>query len=243
MNQREVFIANTKDQCRYKVVTDAATLGELQDVLTRNEGVFKKVGNDWVENTTPVDFSGMSFTEGTTKLTCVDRSSAIPEYGTRQGQLCPPVFLLTNTTKQISSGAVTVKDRSRKEAYAVIKEIGKAAQDDIKEIYGKNYTMVKTEDLWNWIDDNSEELPAEALEEVREELSKKVASKTTQAKAVHGDLVEVMYLGVKYMVNHNLITFDDAAALGDLVSELAARRKEEQLRITDKDIDDIIANL
>ena len=250
MNQREVFIANTKDQCRYKVVTDAATLGELQDVLTRNEGVFKKVGNDWVENTTPVDFNGMSFTEGTTKLTCVDRSSAIPEYGTRQGQLCPPVFLLTNTTKQISSGATD--GRSRKDAYAYIKDWGTEVMDRIKAEYGRNYTQVPTDDLWAVIDSLMIRVKAGGTIEVgtaEEHAAKIKAESKPEFKlpdvktAPHPEAVEWYYMGIKAMIKSGLLYVDDVAVIADLTVELYKRLKEEQPKITDKDIDDIIANL
>ena len=52
-----------------------------------------------------------------------------------------------------------------------------------------------------------------------------------------------MYLGVKYLVNHNILFAEDTCILGDLTIELAARTKETQPKITDSDVDDMIANL
>ena len=35
MEKREILVANNRDQSKYRIVTDATTLGELQDVITR----------------------------------------------------------------------------------------------------------------------------------------------------------------------------------------------------------------
>lgn len=239
MQNREVFIASTKDQCRYKVVTDAATLGELQNVLTRNEGVLKKVGNEWVPNTTPVDFSGMSFTEGTTKLTCVDRSSAIPEYGTRQGQLCPPVFLLTNTTKQIKSGAY-----DRKTLYQKVKEYH--LEEIIKEQCGTNFTRVSNTELAAWVASAESHQPAAPVEEsiVEPETPQTCSKPLPDIKtAPHPETVEWFYAGIKSMVRSGLMYAEDVAVVADLTTEFYHRLIEERPKLSDKDIDDIIDSL
>lgn len=238
MQNREVFIASTKDQRRYKVVTNAATLGELQDVLIRNEGVLRKEGNQWVPNTTPIDFSGMSFTEGTTKLTCVDRSSAIPEYGTRQGQLCPPVFLLTNTNKQIKSGAY-----SRKELYQKVKEYHLA--DLIKEQCGNNFTRVSNDELASWVATAESHATTDAPEAIAEApVAEKPATVLPDIKtAPHPEAVEWYYMGLKAMVKSGLLYMDDIAVIADLATEYYKRLKEESPKLSDKDIDDIIDSL
>ena len=243
MQNREVFIASTKDQCRYKVVTDAATLGELQDVLTRNEGVLKKVGNQWVPNTTPVDFSGMSFTEGTTKLTCVDRSSAIPEYGTRQGQLCPPVFLLTNTNKQIKSGTY-----SRKELYQKVKEYH--LEEIIKEQCGTNFTRVSNTELAAWVASaESHQIGGIPENPVVESTAEPEAPQTYSKPlpdiktAPHPEAVEWQYAGIKYMVKTGMLYAEDVAVIADLTTALYHRLVEERPKLSDKDIDDIIDSL
>ena len=66
MERREILIANNRDQSKYRIVTDATTLGELQDAIARNEGVYKMVGQSWVSNPTPINISGLTFTEGIT---------------------------------------------------------------------------------------------------------------------------------------------------------------------------------
>lgn len=46
------------------------------------------------------------------------------------------------------------EDRSRKEAYLIIKDLG--FEKDIKEVFGKDYTKVSNENLWKFIDANTE---------------------------------------------------------------------------------------
>jgi hypothetical protein len=45
------------------------------------------------------------------------------------------------------------------------------------------------------------------------------------------------------MVKSHLLYMDDIAVIADLTSELYKRLKEEQPKISDRDIDEIIANL
>ena len=241
MEIRQIAIANTKTQRRYTINTSATTLGELQDEMTAQG----------------IDFTGMTFTEGISKTQLLNRESLLPTNVMYKGQPTNNlVMLLTNTTKQISSGCVEVADRSRKSAYAVIKMMGTEAMDEIKNTYGKNYTLCKTEDLWNYIDENSEEFDEQSLEEedtIEEAFNKNIAQerdfqpepkkKPTANVTPHADLVEVLYLGIKTLVKHGVIYPEDAAALGDLTSELAARLKETAPKISDDDIDAMIADI
>lgn len=133
MENREILIANTKTQKRNKIVTDATTLRELKVALT-NAGI---------------DYSGMTFTEGISKIQLLDDNSPLPQNVMYKGQETNNlVILLTNTKKNIASG-----EGSRAEAYAVIKENG--LQEAIKEEFGTNYTLVKTESLWEFINNNT----------------------------------------------------------------------------------------
>lgn len=223
MNVRTILIANNKTQRRYNIETAATTLGELKAQM-REQGI---------------DYDGMTFTEGITKTQMVDDSSVLPTNVMYKGAPTNNlVMLLTNPNKQIASGAM-----DRKDAYRLVKEMN--LQDAIAEGEGTNYTRVKTDVLEEYININRNNIPQETLEEVREEIAQEFSTKKVKAAktAPHADLVELMYLGVKYLVNHNILFAEDACVLGDLTTELAARTKEAQPKITDSDVDDMIANL
>ena len=121
MDIREILIANTKTQKRYKVNTDATTLGELKAALD-------------AEN---IDDEGMTFTEGISKTQLTSNDSQLPTNVMYKGQPTNNlVMLLTNTTKNISSGAL-----SRKEIYSIIREHN--LSNDLKDNFG-NWTIITT---------------------------------------------------------------------------------------------------
>lgn len=123
--EREILIANTKTQKRSKVTTSATTLGELKADL-RAAGI---------------DYSGMTFTEGISKTQLLDDATQLPQNVMYKGQPTNNlVILLTNTKKNIASGAM-----SRKEVYQAIKDNN--LQDAVKEEFGRNFTQVPTSDL------------------------------------------------------------------------------------------------
>ena len=221
---RTIQIANTKTQRRYSIETEATTLGELQDEMTR-------MG---------IDFTGMTFTEGISKTQLLGRESLLPTNVMYKGQPTNNlVMLLTNTTKQISSGCC---DRSRKSAYAIIKEMGQDAMDEIKEDYGRNYTQVPTNDLWDYIDENYDTggiIEPDAPEENPAPAAQKPAVKT----APHANTVNWLYDGIKTMVKENLLFTEDVAVIADLTTELAAILKESEVKVSDDDIDNMIASL
>lgn len=227
MEVRTIAIANTKTQRRYQINTAATTLGELQDEMTAQG----------------IDFTGMTFTEGISKTQLLNRESLLPTNVMYKGQPTNNlVMLLTNTTKQISSGAM-----DRKEAYRLVKEMN--LQDVISEGEGLNWTRCKTDVLEEYINDNGGfDAPVnEDIEAIRDELSELVK---TEAPAIpnvktapHTDLVELIYLGVKYLTKtHNMVA-DDVAVIADLTTDLYKRLKESEPKISDDDIDDMIANI
>lgn len=123
--EREILIANTKTQKRSKVTTSATTLGELKADL-RAAGI---------------DYNGMTFTEGISKTQLLDDATQLPQNVMYKGQPTNNlVILLTNTKKNIASGAM-----SRKEVYQAIKDNN--LQDAVKEEFGRNFTQVPTSDL------------------------------------------------------------------------------------------------
>ena len=221
MKIRQIQIANTKTQSRYILNTAATTLGELQDEMSAQG----------------IDFTGMTFTEGLSKTQLLNRDSLLPTNVMFKGQPTNDlVMLLTNTTKQISSGAI-----DRKEAYRLVKEMG--LQEAINEGEGINWTRCKTEVLETWIN-SAANGPEEEMPEVIEEPATKPETKVPNVKtAPHPEAVEWYYMGLKAMVKSNLLYMDDIAVIADLTSELYKRLKEEQPKISNKDIDEMIANL
>lgn len=125
METRKITIVSTKNQSKKVIMSSATTLAELKSDLRQND----------------IDYEGMTFFEGTSKVELKNDASVLPHdvpwKGTVTNEL---VFMLTNTNKKIKSGAM-----SRMEAYAEIKIRG--LQDACLKKFGKNFTMCKTVDL------------------------------------------------------------------------------------------------
>ena len=125
METRKITIVSTKNQSKKVIMSSATTLAELKSDLRANG----------------IDYGGMTFFEGTSKVELKNDASVLPHdvpwKGTVTNEL---VFMLTNTNKKIRSGAM-----SRMEAYAEIKRMG--LQDACLKKFGKNFTMCKTTDL------------------------------------------------------------------------------------------------
>ena len=140
METRKITIVSTKSQSKKVIMSSATTLAELKSDLRQNG----------------IDYEGMSFFEGTSKVELKNDASVLPHdvpwKGTVTNEL---VFMLTNTNKKIRSGAM-----SRMEAYAEIKRMG--LQDACLKKFGKNFTMCKTVDLIALVQSNSAAKPAPA---------------------------------------------------------------------------------
>ena len=259
MEKREILVANNRDQSKYRIVTDATTLGELQDAIARNEGVYKMVGQSWISNPSPIDISGLTFTEGITKTQLLQRDSALPTNVQFKGQTTNNlVMLLTNTTKQIRSGAYPI---NRKDFGAYIKKnnLGEA----IKQEFGDNWTRVSTDKLLNFFANTAEKNTAsnkDAINEVREELKDQEKVKEVVNTAVpeegesvkklpdvksapHAATVEWFYDGIKKMTSDNLLYAEDVVVLADLITELALRMKESEPKISASDMDDMMESI
>lgn len=251
MEKRDILIANSKDQSKYRVVTDAITLGQLIDAIANNIEVYKMVGDTWVSNPNPVDISGLDFTEGITKTKLLDRESLLPTNVQFKGQTTNNlVMLLTNTNKQIRSGAINNYPTDRKLFGTFIKENNLGGS--IKDTFGDNWTRVKTDDLIaffkNHTNSNNEQLDA-----VREDLTagKQCECKASEVhpqkpepkSASHPATVEWFYDGIKKMVSDNSLYADDVAVLSSLIADLAKRLEEEKPVISSSDIDDMMRSL
>ena len=253
MTEREILIANNRDQSKYRVVTGAETLGELQDAIARNEGVYKMVGNAWVKASSPINISGLTFTEGMTKTQLLQRDSALPTNVQFKGQTTNNlVMLLTNTTKQIRSGASYPTNRKDFGAYIKWNNLGEA----IKQEFGDNWTRISTDKLLNFFANTAEKNTAsskDAINEVREELKDREKVKevvnTPKKKlpdvkdAPHAATVEWFYDGIKRMTADNLLYAEDVVVLADLVTELAAGLLESKPKITASDMDDMLDSI
>lgn len=148
MEARKITVVQTKNQKKSVIMSAATTLAELKSDLRANG----------------IDYDGMTFFEGTSKVELKNDASVLPHdvpyKGTVTNEL---VFMLTNTNKKIRSGATM----SRAEAYSAIKSMG--LQDACVKKFGKNFTMCKTVDLIALVQSNSASKPAPKAEAKKEE--------------------------------------------------------------------------
>ena len=135
METRKIVVVQTKNQKKSVIMSAATTLAELKSDLRANN----------------IDYDGMTFFEGTSKVELKNDASVLPHdvpyKGTVTNEL---VFMLTNTNKKIRSGATNM---SRMEAYNAIKSMG--LQDACVKKFGKNFTMCKTTDLIALVQSNN----------------------------------------------------------------------------------------
>lgn len=140
METRKIVVVQTKNQKKSVIMSAATTLAELKSDLRANG----------------IDYNGMTFFEGTSKVELKNDASVLPHdvpyKGTVTNEL---VFMLTNTNKKIRSGATNM---SRTEAYSAIKSMG--LQDACVKKFGKNFTMCKTADLIALVQSNGASKPA-----------------------------------------------------------------------------------
>lgn len=170
MEARKITVVQTKNQKKSVIMSAATTLAELKSDLRANG----------------IDYDGMTFFEGTSKVELKNDASVLPHdvpyKGTVTNEL---VFMLTNTNKKIRSGAATM---SRAEAYSAIKSMG--LQDACVKKFGKNFTMCKTADLIVLVQSNSTAKPAPAAPKAEAKKEEKV--ETPVAPASNGECVDTV---------------------------------------------------
>lgn len=138
MQSRKITVVQTKNQKKSVIMSAATTLAELKSDLRANG----------------IDYNGMTFFEGTSKVELKNDTSVLPHDVPYKGIVTNElVFMLTNTNKKIRSGAM-----SRMEAYAEIKRRG--LQDACLKKFGKNFTMCKTANLIALVQSNGASKPA-----------------------------------------------------------------------------------
>ena len=182
MEVRKITVVSTRNQKKSVIMSAATTLAELKADLRQNG----------------IDYEGMTFYEGTSKIELKDDNSVLPHDVPYKGQTTNElVFMLTNTNKKIRSGAAM----SRADAYAAIK--AKGLQGECIKRFGKNFTMCKTVDLITLIYEKSASKPvpaaptkgkkvAEAKEEKAKECTCTNEGVDTKARAALSRLVTIL---------------------------------------------------
>lgn len=180
MEARKITVVQTKNQKKSVIMSAATTLAELKSDLRANG----------------IDYDGMTFFEGTSKVELKNDASVLPHDVPYKGTITNElVFMLTNTNKKIRSGATTM---SRAEAYSAIKSMG--LQDACVKKFGKNFTMCKTADLIALVQSNGASKPAPATPKAEAEVEAKVEAPAshdgecvdTVARAAISKLVEIL---------------------------------------------------
>jgi hypothetical protein len=163
MEARKITVVQTKNQKKSVIMSAATTLAELKSDLRANG----------------IDYDGMTFFEGTSKVELKNDDSVLPHdvpyKGTVTNEL---VFMLTNTNKKIRSGAATM---SRAEAYSAIKSMG--LQDACVKKFGKNFTMCKTIDLIALVQSNGAAKPAPVAPKAEAKKEEKVETPVNTPEA------------------------------------------------------------
>ena len=157
MDVRKITVVQTKNQKKSVIMSAATTLAELKSDLRANG----------------IDYDGMTFFEGTSKVELKNNASVLPHDVPYKGTITNElVFMLTNTKKKIRSGAIAM---SRAEVYSAIKSMG--LQDACVKKFGKNFTMCKTADLIALVQSNSASKPAPAAPKAEAEAETKKEEK------------------------------------------------------------------
>ena len=163
MEARKITVVQTKNQKKSVIMSAATTLAELKSDLRANG----------------IDYDGMTFFEGTSKVELKNDASVLPHDVPYKGTITNElVFMLTNTNKKIRSGATNM---SRMEAYNAIKSMG--LQNACVKKFGKNFTMCKTIDLIALIQSNGAAKPAPIAPKAEAKKEEKVETPVNTPKA------------------------------------------------------------
>lgn len=141
MEARKIIVFQTKTQRKSVIMSAATTLRELKRDLSANN----------------IDYSGMTFYEGTSKIELKTDDSVLPHDVPYKGQITNElVFMLTNTNKKVKSGV------DRAWLFSEIKRLG--LQKACLEKFGKNFTQCKSPDLNDLIEEACQKKAAAPVE-------------------------------------------------------------------------------
>lgn len=237
MENREILIANTNTQKRYKLTTGAETLGELKVAMAE----------------AGIEYGSLEFTEGISKTKLLDDASQLPKNIMYKGNVTNNlVILLTNTKKNIESGIPHPADR--KAAYSIIKENN--LQQEVINKFGRNFTQVSTNDLVEFINSLDD---AELSEEPKTDTTSctdsdditedDVIEIDVNMNTVRGNLVMLVgnLIGDKVLTRRDLAKMiDDLKGILDSWDEGTTPSEPVETTdgsINDNDIDDMIEDL
>lgn len=236
MEARKITVVQTKNQKKSVIMSAATTLAELKSDLRAND----------------IDYDGMTFFEGTSKVELKNDASVLPHDVPYKGQVTNElVFMLTNTNKKIRSGAATM---TRAEAYSAIKSMG--LQDACVKKFGKNFTMCKTVDLIALVQSNSAAKPAPAAPKA-EAKKEETPVNTPEAPASNGgECVDIVArAAISKLVeiledNGTIEDYEKEEVIGILggkvaVSDISSRECEPELApsYSDDEIDDMFTGM
>lgn len=127
MEARTITVVSTRQQINVELSTSAETVGELKrDLAAQN-----------------IDYSDMTFYEGLTHSALIGDDALLPKDVVYKGEPTNHiVIMLTNTTKKIKSGALSVE---RAMLYDSI--VNHSLEARCVEMYGKNYTRCSNDEL------------------------------------------------------------------------------------------------
>ena len=232
METRKITVVQTKNQRKSVIMSAATTLAELKSDLRANG----------------IDYDGMTFFEGTSKVELKNDASVLPHDVPYKGTITNElVFMLTNTNKKIRSGAATM---SRTEAYSAIKSMG--LQDACVKKFGKNFTMCKTTDLIALVQSNSTSKPTPKTETKKEEKVKAPVVPTNNGgKCVDTVARAAIHRLVVILENNGTIEdYEKEEVLGILGSEVAVNvapseeyKPKSASPYSDDEIDDMFAGM
>ena len=232
MESRKITIVQTKNQRKSVIMSAATTLAELKSDLRANN----------------IDYNGMTFFEGTSKVELKNDASVLPHDVPYKGTITNElVFMLTNTNKKIRSGATNM---SRMEAYNAIKSMG--LQDACVKKFGKNFTMCKTTDLIALVQSNSTSKPTPKAETKKEEKAKAPVVPASNGDK-HVDVVARAAIHRLVVILENNGTIEDyekEEVLGILGSEVAVNvapseeyKPKSASPYSDDEIDDMFSGM
>lgn len=228
MEARKITVVQTKNQKKSVIMSAATTLAELKSDLRANG----------------IDYDGMTFFEGTSKVELKNDASVLPHDVPYKGTITNElVFMLTNTNKKIRSGAVAM---SRAEVYSAVKSMG--LQDACVKKFGRNFTMCRTTDLIALIQSNDASKPAPEAEAEKEEKTEAPVAPAsnggecvdTVARAAISKLAEILE-------DNGIIEEDEKDEVLDILGDAADAAPSEEYKsdspYSDNEIDDMFTGM
>lgn len=211
MEARKITIVSTRNQKKSVIMSAATTLAELKADLRQNG----------------IDYDGMTFYEGTSKVELKDDASVLPHDVPYKGQLTNElVFMLTNTNKKIRSGA----DMSRSDAYAAIK--AKGLQKECVKRFGKNFTMCKTADLIALVNEKSISSTSVKKDRVAETKKKESKEKTNTTKCVDTKARAALSRLLTILIDNNTLEADEVEEIEDILGDKVEVAASEDYKLS-----------